>query len=76
MLHVYLLAALGFSLWNESTAVSLVTLSPAWKEAANRLQAALIAQLSIAAPGVIWLLVTFRRNDWRWVAVLKSVHSD
>jgi hypothetical protein len=72
-LHCFMLASLYFMIWNESAEISLVTLSPFWKHTANGLGDALAAQLNIAVPTLIWILVTFRGTDW---AALKSVMRD
>jgi hypothetical protein len=64
-LQVYLLFVLGFAIWNQSTEVALVTLSPFWKQAAENISQLLVGQLNIAAPFLIWLVVTFRREDFR-----------
>jgi hypothetical protein len=64
-LQVYLLFVLGFAIWNQSTEVALVTLSPFWKHAVEGISHGLVGQLNIAAPFLIWLLVTFRRGDFQ-----------
>jgi hypothetical protein len=38
-------------------------LTPFWQDFADRIQHLLISQFSIAAPVLIWILVTFRRAD-------------
>jgi len=50
----YFYMALAFAIWNESTEVGLVMLSPFWKEVANGLEMAL-AQLGILMPIFAWL---------------------
>jgi hypothetical protein len=64
-LQVFLLFILGFAIWNQSTEVSLVSLTPFWKETAENISQVLVRQLNIAAPFLIWLVVTFRRKDFR-----------
>ncbi len=54
---------LAFAIWNESSEVGLVTMSPFWKAIACEWQHNFIAQFSLAAPVVLWLLVTFRSAD-------------
>jgi exosortase/archaeosortase family protein len=54
-----LLIALGFAIWNESTAVSLVTLSPFWKDFADQLQVTLVQLATLAAPVFVWLWAVF-----------------
>ena len=56
-----LLIALGFSIWNESSEVSLVILSPFWKNFANHLQIALVQLATLVAPVFIWLWAVFPR---------------
>jgi hypothetical protein len=64
-LQVFLLFVLGFAIWNQSTEVALVSLSPFWKQAAENISHILVGQLNIAAPFLIWLMATFRREDFR-----------
>lgn len=54
---------LAFAIWNESSEIGLVTMSPFWKSLASEWQYNFIAQFSLAAPVVVWLLVTFRLGD-------------
>ena len=63
-LQAFLLFVLGFAIWNQSTEVSLVSLPPFWKETAENISQVLVGQLNIAAPFLIWLVVTFRREDF------------
>jgi len=63
-LQLFLLFVLGFAIWEESTDVALVSLSPFWKQAAGNMTHVLVGQLNIAAPFFIWLVVTFRREDF------------
>jgi hypothetical protein len=64
-LQAFQLFVLGFALWKQSSEVALVTLSPFWKQAAENIAHVLVGQLNIAAPFLIWLMVTFRREDFR-----------
>jgi hypothetical protein len=64
-LQAFLLFVLGLAIWEESTEVALVTLSPFWKHAADNIMHLLVGQLNIAAPFLIWLVVTFRQEDFR-----------
>jgi uncharacterized membrane protein (Fun14 family) len=64
-LQIFLLFVLGFAIWNQSTEVALVSLSPFWKQAAESISHVLVGQLNIAAPFLIWLVVAFRREDFR-----------
>jgi hypothetical protein len=52
-------------IWNESTNVSLVTLSPFWKQIADGLQYTLVTQMGISftVPVLVWISVTFQRGD-------------
>ncbi|HWZ95184.1 MAG TPA: hypothetical protein VNW30_08325 [Opitutaceae bacterium] len=63
-LQGFLLLVLGFSIWNQSTEIALVTLSPFWKQTAENISHILVGQLNIASPFLIWLVVTFRREDF------------
>jgi exosortase/archaeosortase family protein len=72
----YLLLALSFAIWNESTEVSLVTLAPFWKGVANEAEAALVRQLSMAAPVIVWLLSAIPRpSSWMPSETRRSPHS-
>jgi len=62
-LHAFFLVFLGVAIWNESTEVSLVTLTPFWKSALNGFRTMFTSQLGLCLPVLIWGLVTFRRND-------------
>ena len=63
--HGFILLTLGIFIWNESTRVALVTLTPFWKEIANRLEEQALNPVgpSFFAAALIWLLITFRRQD-------------
>ena len=63
--HGFILSTLGIFIWNESTRLSLVTLTPFWKEIANRLEELALNPVgpSFFAAALIWILVTFRRQD-------------
>ncbi len=63
-LHGGILLIVGFSIWNESRHVSLVLLSPFWQTLADRIQRMLLSGLNLAAPVLLWMLVTFRREDF------------
>jgi hypothetical protein len=72
-LQVFLLFVLGFAIWNQSTEVALVSLSPFWKQAVDNISHILVGQLNIAAPFFVWLMVTFRREDFQGFSVGHSV---
>jgi hypothetical protein len=63
--HVFILFSLGIYIWDESTELSLVALTPFWKTVADGLEETLITQLgaSFVVPALIWILVTFSRQD-------------
>ena len=63
--HGFILLTLGIFIWNESTRVALVTLTPFWKEIANRLEEQALNPVgpSFFAAALIWMLITFRRQD-------------
>jgi len=56
---------LGFSIWDESSEISLVTFSPVTKEIVHLARNVLTTQLGISAPILLWILLTFRREDFR-----------
>jgi hypothetical protein len=62
VLHCYLVFSVGCYIWNQSTDLGLVTLSPFWKAVAGGLEETLVTQLgaSFVIPAILWLLVTFR----------------
>jgi len=61
-IHTFLLLFLAVAIWNESTEISLVSLTPFWKSAANEAKDMLVHQIGLA-PLLVWVLVTFRRED-------------
>ena len=63
-MHAIILLFLWFCIWNDSREVSLVTLTPFWKHAANGLRDLMVWQYNLAIPVVIWVLVAFRIEDW------------
>ena len=65
LINLFILFSVWSYIWNSSTEVSLVTLSPFWKEVADSLQYTLVTQLGVSftAPLLIWILVTFSRKD-------------
>lgn len=62
-MQVVVIGFLTFAIWNESSEIGLVTMSPFWKNLAAQWQHNFIAQFSLASPVVVWLLVTFRNGD-------------
>jgi len=62
-LHAFFLVFLGVAIWNESTEISLLTLTPFWKSALNGLKTVMVSQLGLCLPVLIWGLVTFRVGD-------------
>jgi len=58
--HGYALAVLAFSVWNESAAVSLVSRPTGWQPVSDRLQQALLNQLSLAVPVIAWVAMSLR----------------
>jgi hypothetical protein len=65
LIHSFVLFSVAVYIWNESTTVSLVTLSPFWKEIADALEYTLVTQMGISfsIPVLIWIAVLFRRQD-------------
>lgn len=65
LVHGFILFSVQTWIWNNSTDVSLLSLSAFWKEVADDLDYTLIDQLgaSFSVPVLIWILVTFRRQD-------------
>jgi len=65
LVHAFILFSLQTWIWSEEPALSLTTLSPWAARVVDELQYTLITQLgaSFSVPVLIWLLVTFRRED-------------
>jgi len=65
LIHAFILLSVAIYIWNESTNVSLLTLSPFWKQIADGLQYTLVTQMgvSFSMPILIWILATFRKED-------------
>lgn len=66
--QIVVMGFLAFAIWNESSEVGLVAMSPFWKNIASGWQDSFITQFSLAAPVAVWMLVTFRTGDlalWR-----------
>jgi hypothetical protein len=63
-IHCFLLLFLAFCIWRESAEISLITLTPFWKTVVDAGREALAGQANLAAPVLIWILVTFRRENW------------
>lgn len=64
-IHAFVLMTLGIFIWNESTRLYWVTLTPFWKGIANWLESVALAPVgpSFFAAALIWMLVTLRRQD-------------
>jgi hypothetical protein len=60
VIHTYALMVLTFAVWNESAALSLVTLPTGWQPAVNGLKQALINQLPLAVPVMAWAVAAWR----------------
>ncbi len=63
LIHLLMLITLRVCIWTESAEIGLLTFTPPWRMVAAGLREALITQLSFAGPVLVWLLVTFRRED-------------
>lgn len=65
LVHGFILFSVGCYIWNESTSLGLLALTPFWKTVVDGLEETLVTQLgaSFVVPVLIWLLVTFRRQD-------------
>jgi len=61
--QLVMMGLFAFVIWNESSEIGLVTMSPFWKNLASQWQHHFIAHFSLAAPVVVWLLVAFRTGD-------------
>ena len=65
LIHFFIFFTLQTWIWNNSSDVSLMTLSDFWQNVTDQLDYALMNQIgaSFSVPVVIWILVTFRRQD-------------
>ena len=65
LVHVFILFTLQSWIWNNSPAVSLLTFSNFGKILADELDYTLMNQIgaSFSIPVLIWIIVTFRRQD-------------
>jgi len=65
LIHLFIFFTLQVCIWNNSTALSLLSLSAFWQNVTDQMKYALVDQLgvSFSVPVIIWILVTFRRQD-------------
>ncbi len=68
--HIFLLIFLGFLIWDESSEISLVAISPAVKPWVTNFRMALLGQYGLAVPVVIWFLLMFRAKDFSFAPKL------
>ena len=52
-----------FCLWDEASEIGLVVIKTFWKTVVTMARQAFIAYLGLVAPVLLWLMVTFRRED-------------
>ena len=71
IIHGYIALSVGCYIWNQSTDLDLVTLTPFWKAVAGGLEETLVTQLgpSFVVPALIWFVVTFRIRDLNYLTV-------
>jgi hypothetical protein len=69
LINLFLWFSVQAYIWNESPNVQLLTLSPFWKNITDDLEYLLIQQMgvSFSVPLVIWIVVTFKREDWKFL---------
>ena len=58
-----ILGLLGYFIWVESAGVSLITFTPLGKEITGNIADELRRQMGFVPPIIIWILVTFNRDD-------------
>ena len=63
--HGFILFSIASTIWNNSTELSLLTLTPFWKSVVEGLDETLVTQMgaSFVVPVFIWILVTIRKQD-------------
>lgn len=66
LIHAFILFSICIYIGNESTEVSLLTLSPFWKQIGDALEYTLITQMDVSffVPVLIWILTVFRYDDF------------
>jgi len=69
LLQAIILILLGFCIWDESAQIGLVSLNPFWSHVAGVLQGLITEQSAMAWPAMVWIVVTFRREDWRTIGL-------
>ena len=74
LIHGFVLLTLGIFLWNESPRLDLLMLTPFWKDIANRLEEQALNPTgpSFFAGALIWIVVTFRRQDLKSTGALSK----
>ena len=68
-IHGFILFSVAVYLWNNSTDLGLLTLTPFWKQTTDGLEETLITQMGagFVVPVLLWIVVTLRRQDGvRW----------
>ena len=68
-IHGFILFSVAVYLWNNSTDLGLLTLTPFWKQTTDGLEETLITQMGagFVVPVLLWIAVTLRRQDGvRW----------
>ena len=65
LIHLFIFLSIQSWVWDNSTELSLLQLSAFWQRVAGELDFALMNQLGVSftVPVVIWIFVTFRRQD-------------
>lgn len=61
--QVLVFLTLGYCIWLDSTEVGLASLSATGKELGTGIKNAMAGTLAVATPVVVWVLVTFRKED-------------
>jgi len=61
--------------YSDDNALALYTFTPMWKSVLNALVAVIVMapETHYMVPAFIWMLVTFRRGDWRQAFGLQPV---
>ena len=63
VMQLVVMGFLALAIWNDSSEIGLVTMSPFWKALVSGWQSRMMSLFSLAAPVLIWLLVTIRGRD-------------
>jgi len=71
-LNAIIMMGLAFCIWKESAEISLAAITPFWRPVVDAVSDFVITQTRLALPPLIWILTTFRKEDWACSPANKS----